>query len=1161
MPSVSSPRRSGRSPRRFDSRKLHLAARELSVEVDLELGSHEAAIAAVRRLVEEHPLRERPSLLLMLACYRSGRQVEALGFARRYGDHLRDETGLDPSREFDLLQTRMLQQDPSLEDTIVNRTVRGYALDGVLATSARGVTHRAVRGPNNDEFVLMAVAEQIADDPTFIRDFELEARTRAGIRHSSLMPWVDFWREPGAAFIVTQLPSDGSLRDRLAWGGLAQLDDLREVVGEVGNALITLHRNDLAYGELPSDEVWFDHGRPVLLGPAVGVHGRTRRADTAEFGKLVSDIWAHTESAHVELDEHRREPLERLLAAAAGSDFDSGIESLVDEVLRLLGNRRGGHSTSVRVANPYRGLEPFDERHAAVFFGRTVAIDRLEAETREQPFVAVVGASGSGKSSIVRAGLIPRVKTAGWLITVMQPGTRPIDELASALGAVATEEVDLAGSPADISSTVSGVIADRRVRLLLLVDQFEELWTVADEEQRDTMLAALTALAAQDARVHVVVTLRADYLGHALEHPAIGPLVRDHTTLLAPMTSDELFEAILEPARAVDVVVETELAAAIVADAGRSAGSLPLVQFALTELFERRIDDRVTLQAYRELGGLGGVIARRADEIFENLTPAEQRVAEITLPRLVSLDSAGDPTRRRVPSAELASASASGVVAAFGEARLLTFDRDRSTREQVVEIAHESLAREWPRLRDWIDANHESIVMLRHLTSAATSWLANDRDPAEFYRGTRLEAIEDWARAHPEGLSGDEVEFLRESRAASDRALLDALRRSKRLRALTVGLALALIAVAAAGVTAAVQRGNALDSAEEADRNSVESTAQRLSVQAVDAIGEDPDLAILLALEAHRRPVDAGLEPVAGTIEALHTVTQSSRLLARFPGTTVSALSPTGNRAAIAGSNEVVTVDPETGDELSRKSLDDPVTGLAFSPHGDHVVVATERELALLDGADLSMLAARPVNCCIFEPRFNARGDLIAGNSDGNSGARVQVWEMTDLSAVGTTHEGVLAGWAGNDLIVQAQSSVHRIAPNGAVQDVHVPLDRVVVSDVHPDGEQLLVANEDDVVMLPIDEPAAAQSIDIDGWGVLFQGLRFSPTGDAVFAFGPSDEVRVVPLGDDRAYSFRGHLSVASASGDAAGHRVLVSGWTRRCCGTEPKPVQPNSAR
>ena len=470
-------------------------------------------------------------------------------------------------------------------------------------------------------------------------------------------------------------------------------------------------------------------------------------------------------------------------------------------------------SPPANLPNPYKGLRPFQETDSSHFFGRTALIQQLLSQladvplaTRHSPpasrFLAIVGPSGSGKSSVVKAGLIPALRrgdvsgSENWFIVEMTPGTHPLEELEAALLHVAVNPPPSLIEPLQkdergLIRTVKRILPrdqenQRPSELLLLVDQFEELFTLtADEAARTHFINSLvTAVSDPRSRLRVIITLRADFYDRPLQYAGLGELLRQHTELILPLNAAELEQAINGPAQAVGVTAEPGLIAAIAADVNEQPGALPLLQYALTELYERRDGHTLTQAAYEEIGGVAGALSRRAEEIYQGLDGNGREAVHQLFLRLVTLGEGVEDTRRRVSHSELTALNApiEGVLGMYGHYRLLSFDRDPLTREATVEVAHEALLREWPRLRGWLEAGRDDVRWQRRLASAAAEWRLADEDGSFLLHGSRLEQFDGWAQHRAIILTKQEQVYLEASLAARDTLLAaNEARRQKEL--------------------------------------------------------------------------------------------------------------------------------------------------------------------------------------------------------------------------------------------------------------------------------------------------------------------------------------------------------------------------------------------
>ncbi|NWF70557.1 MAG: protein kinase [Chloroflexi bacterium] len=583
----------------------------------------------------------------------------------------------------------------------------------------------------------------------------------------------------------------------------------------------------------------------------------------------------------LEMAADLRRALYVLKAPAAGDETPARTRRVapLDEAL-LVGE----------VVNPYKGLRAFQEADAADFNGREKLVTRLLQRLGNTRFLAVVGPSGSGKSSVVRAGVIPALRGGAlpdsqkWFMVEMLPGAHPLEELEAALLRVAVNPPEsllaqLSEDKRGLARAVNRVLpADGE--LLLLIDQFEEIFTLVEEEdeRKHIMLLLLAATSEARSRLRVIITLRADFYDRPLLYPDFGELMRQQTEVVLPLTTEELEHAIRLPAERVGLHIEPTLVETIIADVRDQPGALPLLQYALTELYERREGRKLTLEAYSAIGGTLGALARRAEQLFSELDADGQAGARQLFLRLVTLGEGAEDTRRRVLQSELLSLGGTGIngtvaqiIERFGKYRLLTFDSDPQTRTPTVEVAHEALIRRWARLREWLLDSREDLRIQRTLAVAAEEWLNSRRDHSFLARGARLDQLELWAKETTLVLNTEEQEYLnasiaeREAQRAAEaarQAREDALEKRSRqfLQSLVVVMALAtVIAFILTGFaatqsriaqdnagTATVAQGVAQLNAEEAQSLALASSAQlALSVN-------NTELALALATSAER---------------------------------------------------------------------------------------------------------------------------------------------------------------------------------------------------------------------------------------------------------------------------------------------------------------------
>jgi WD40 repeat protein/DNA-binding SARP family transcriptional activator/energy-coupling factor transporter ATP-binding protein EcfA2 len=567
---------------------------------------------------------------------------------------------------------------------------------------------------------------------------------------------------------------------------------------------------------------------------------------------------------------------------------------------------------------PYKGLARFEAVDAEYFFGREQVVAEAVGHLAQGRFLAFVGPSGSGKSSLLRAGLVHSLEAGAlpnsdrWSTAVIRPGNHPLAALGRAV------EGDQQPS-------------------LLAVDQFEELFTAcSDLVERTAFIDAITdAATATDGRTTIVLAMRADFYGRCAEHRALASLLASHQILVGPMDADELRRAIELPAQRTGLIVEDGLVDSLVSDTVDQPGGLPLLSTALLELWTHRRDRTLRLDDYLRAGGVEGAVARLAEEAFGRLDAEAQAAAKRILLRLAAPGERAEVVRRQAPLSEFdldRDADATRAMDAFTQARLVTLA------EGTVEVAHEALLREWPRLRTWLEEDAEGRKLRRNLTVSVHTWEEGGRDEADLYRGARLTAALEWAEPHEADLNELERQFLRASRTASEGEAVRARRTNRRLRGLLAGVAVLLVASLVIGDLALSQRNGARTTAAIAD-------AGRLASRSL--VEKDPAVALILAREA----VD--IHDSAETRSALFTALErtpaiTDRMYAPgAPSPTAGttkwiALSPDGETLAIGGAGPAIQFfDAVQLAFIGGVEVGSGTEHATFSPDSKTLVVAT----------------------------------------------------------------------------------------------------------------------------------------------------------------------------------------------------------------------------
>ncbi|MGH9628346.1 MAG: helix-turn-helix domain-containing protein, partial [Bryobacteraceae bacterium] len=439
---------------------------------------------------------------------------------------------------------------------------------------------------------------------------------------------------------------------------------------------------------------------------------------------------------------------------------------------------------------PYRGLLAFREEDAEIFFGRESLIELLKEKLEHKHIVQVSGPSGSGKSSLVAAGLIPALKrSTSWQVFYCRPGTDPFGSLASVLMPYlepGQDEISRAAhlprlrevlEQGQLCYLLGQVLAGNGSRgLLLFIDQLEELYTHCSAQiLRDGFLDSLLTLMCAGTvtsapGVKLVYTIRADFANRLLSHRHFTDAIQDADVKIGPMNREELDSVIRRPASLRNVGLEEGLAERILNDAGVEPSTLPLLEFALTELWSRQTERKLTHSAYEQIGQLSGAIAQRAEKVFRSLSPAQQEITRHILTRLVHLaDEGGEHTRQRIPLAALYSEellnkdSGRKILSMLTEARLVTLGVAGDGRQQMVEIAHEALVRRWPRLGQWLQEDREILAWRQRLGFIIQEWQQTGRDDGFLLRGSLLDEARLCLSRRASDLTPAEKEFINAS--------------------------------------------------------------------------------------------------------------------------------------------------------------------------------------------------------------------------------------------------------------------------------------------------------------------------------------------------------------------------------------------------------------
>jgi WD40 repeat protein/transcriptional regulator with XRE-family HTH domain len=744
---------------------------------------------------------------------------------------------------------------------------------------------------------------------------------------------------------------------------------------------------------------------------------------------------------------------------------------------------------------PYRGLEAFDEEHADLFFGREAAVQRLLEQLKSSRFVAVIAPSGSGKSSLVRAGLLPALRQKAmtgipdWVVCKFTPGPAPLNALGTELlqlperGSLQRTVARMARDSRALHQSVALALARHAPssRLVCVVDQFEEIFTQCpDDDQRSQFVANLLyAASAPLGQTVVVLTMRADFYSHCTAYPDLAAQLAAHQYLLGPLDRAGTRQAISAPAERLGLSFEPGLVDTIAEEFAGEPGALPLLEHALLEVWARRQGHVLTLEGYRASGGVQGALAQRADSIFLSLAPREQELAREVLLRLTEPGETTEDTRRRATMDELvASASERDltrrVVLALADGRLLTTSGGGEHGDAWVEVAHEALIRGWPRLRQWVDEDRAALRVRRRLTEAAREWERLARDDGALYRAGVLAEALDLRDRKQTGLNVLEHEFLNAGVALQNRER-SARDRGRRLAVLALcgGLVLALFL----GGLAALQWQRA-----ESERGVA--LGRELAFEAEAArkgAGVLLPRSVLLAAESLSLFPPRDSEP---------TLRQGLALLAR-PLLTVPqsghasvAYSPDGQYLATgAASGDAVVWAVADGHQVSSIAVGAPVRAIAWSRDGRFLATAgNDGSARVWDPASGRGVERFDQPAAVYTLAFSPDGSkLAAASMDGTA----RIWDRVAHTALQLSTSATV---------------VDRFSPDGGNEFAESLAQTLAYS---PDGRQLATARTSDNVAHVWDAQTGAELMRLDHDGEVL-AVAFSPDGQYI-ATGSAD--------------------------------------------------------
>jgi DNA-binding SARP family transcriptional activator len=996
------------------------------VEGYLARDEAEAAIPYARHWVALDPLHEPAHRHLMAAYAEAGQHAAALRQYQGCVRVLERELGLAPGPEITGLYRRVrdaLQRDTLTSGRIV---AGEFALvetaDNLLGRGGMGQVYQGTDVRNGEPVAIKVLRpDLVAGQPELVARFVQEGEALRQLDHPNIVKLLAAEEEAGQHYLVMEHVG-ASLRDLLDRQGSLPVSRALDIALDLADALTRAHRLGIVHRDLkPHNVLLADDGTPRLtdFGLARLVDGRdltqtgtllgttgylSPEACRGESPGALSDVWALGVILYEMLSGHRpfrgesqvatlhailTEPLPDLveLCRDRGIAIPPALGNLVARILEKEPARRiasmrlvGAELEAIQAERPltptatavpsgppppcpYRGLFAFREEDAPFFFGREAFTAQLIETVGECPLVAVLGASGSGKSSVVHAGLLPLLREEGdWAIALFRPGTDPLQALAHALLPLLEPELSeterlvetrrlaeaLHFGELPLSDVLARILQkqDSARHLLLAVDQFEEVYTLcAGPEGReaflDVLLQAVQWLEKQPkAPCTILLTMRADFMEQALACRPLADALQDGVLILGPMTHGELRRAVENPAGKQGVKFEVGLVERILDDVGDEPGNLPLLEFALTSVWDHEQAWMLSHEGYEAIGRVEGALTRHAGEVYSRLSPDEQSAARRIFTQLVQPGKGTEDTRRLARRFELDEGNWD-LVQRLADARQVVTGRDAAGQE-TVEVAHEALIAGWARLRAWMDEDRTFRAWQERLRAVLGGWEASDQDEGALLRGAPLAEAEGWLAERKGDLHPAERAFveasvaLRERRAAERKAQqqreLASERRSRRLWGALAGvLAVATVVALVLTFFSARQRRQA----QEAYSLSLAANAREVldSLDTVTAL----ELA-LAANQIHNPPLESRriLMDAAYAAGARWGV-EVSALFAGVdgPGTALE-ISPDGQTALLGlADGTIILWNLQSRQEILRlRGHSDRVNDMTFTPDG-----------------------------------------------------------------------------------------------------------------------------------------------------------------------------------------------------------------------------------
>ncbi|MBW4592759.1 MAG: CHAT domain-containing protein [Brasilonema angustatum HA4187-MV1] len=814
---------------------------------------------------------------------------------------------------------------------------------------------------------------------------------------------------------------------------------------------------------------------------------------------------------------------------------------------------------------PYHGLSAFGEKDADFFFGREKFIASLVEAVNSKPLVPVVGASGSGKSSVVFAGLIKRLRCVENVgIVSFRPGKNPFDSLAIALNKYCQSsvqrqpkvsgeansrlaelefEVNLRHDETALCNFLENIIhSSGYQRLVLVADQFEELYTLATQEERDSFLNVLLLAVKSVRALTLVLTLRADFLGIVLDYQPMGKALQKYTPLLlTPMDKEELRDAIEKPALKMKVELEEGLTSKLINSVGECPGRLPLLEFALTQLWSKQKNWYLTHKAYEEIGGLEKALAKHADEVLKNLSEEEKQQAQRVFIQLVRPGEGTEDTRRVATRNEVGNENW-GLVQRLADARLLVTGWDETEQIETVEIVHEALIREWGNLRGWVNANREFRIWQERLKQEIRDWENSNQNPEALLQRTQLAVAEDWYKQRRDELTPRARRFIN----ASIKWRKQEQQKQRRRRQLTVfGLTGGLVVTLILAGAAWWQWQNSAKS--EIKAISESSAALFASNQKLDALKE--------AIRARRKlqklvAVDADTQNKVESVlrQVVYGAIEYNRLLGHNGEVKSAVFSPDGNIIASTSDDSSIKLWSKDGTLLrTLEGHGATVYKVAISPDGQTLASASADKTIKLwkrDGTLITTLKGHEAG--VLNVAFSPDGKTIASASDDSS---VKLWRvsgkvsalLTTLKGHGSSVQAVTFSPDGSTIASASKDSTIKLWNKNGTLLTTLAGHKSIVWDVaiSPDGKTLASASGDSTVKLWNKDGTLLKTL--EGHQGSVSSIAFSPDGKTIASGSWDDTIKLWNKNGELLTTLNGHSDRVWGVAFNPDSKILVS--------------------